>query len=267
MNSSKRYVIRLAYEGTAFKGFAPNEGVPTVGQTLRDALETFFQHPIPITCAGRTDAGVHALEQVVHFETPKLFDVGLLRHSLNGMCRPHIVVASVREAPDGFDARYSALRRRYRYRILNRRVGDPFRRRYVWHLHEPLDVGAMDDAAQHLIGVHDFTSFCRKQFVTRTDTGLQHEKSRMRDVIEVSWFRCEGPGFDDEIWMEIEANSFCQQMVRSIAGLCVDVGLSKLRPDEVADILSARDRTAVARVAPPQGLFLLHVTYDPPLIA
>ena len=120
-----RYVIRLSYHGGPFRGFAANEGVPTVAALLRGALETSLQHDVPIVCAGRTDAGVHALDQVVHFDTDRAVDCDKLRGSLNSQCRPDVVVSEVVPASDDFDARFSATGRTYRYRILNQRLSDP----------------------------------------------------------------------------------------------------------------------------------------------
>jgi len=231
-----RYRLRLSYDGGPFHGFAPNPGVNTVGGTLRSALEQVLQHEVPIVCAGRTDAGVHALDQVVSFDTDKPVDPEALRTSLNSLCKPHIVVSEVERADDDFDARFSCTGRSYRYRILNQRLPDPFRKDHTWRVSVPLDVDLMQTAGQHLIGSHDFSSFCRRQFDVFDDTR-------------------------NEVHLVISASSFCQQMVRSITGLCVEVGLGESRSDDVPNVLAAQDRNAIQRVAPPQGLYLLAVTY------
>ncbi|KAG1648323.1 tRNA pseudouridine synthase A [Nymphon striatum] len=157
-----KYLLRLAYDGGPFRGFAINEGVPTVGGTLRAALEQVLQHAVPIVCAGRTDAGVHALDQAVSFTTTQDVQPEALRTSLNSLCKPHIVVHSVTAVADEFDARYSCTGRTYRYRILNQRLPDPFRKDYTWRVAQPLDVDAMRAASSHLLGTHDFTTFCRE---------------------------------------------------------------------------------------------------------
>lgn len=250
-----RFLLRLSYHGGPFRGFAPNEGVPTVGGVLRVGLETVLRHEVPIVCAGRTDAGVHALDQVVHFDTEVEIDADRIRRSLNGLCKPHIVVHEVRPVATEFDARFSCVGRTYRYRVLNRRDPDPFRHDLTWRVAEQLDVDAMNDAGAALIGTHDFSSFCRKQFAEVH--GETIEKTRTRELRSVDWSRAPG----DEVHLVISASSFCQQMVRSITGLCVAVGLGRLAPYDVPAILEAKDRTAVPRVAPPQGLFLERVQY------
>ena len=250
-----RYRIRLCYDGGPFRGFAPNEGVVTVGGTLQAALEQVLQHDVPIVCAGRTDAGVHALDQVVSFDTDKPVDEEALRSSINSMCKPYIVATEVELVADDFDARFSCTGRSYRFRILNQRLPDPFRKDHTWRVSVPLDVDLMNEAGQHLLGTHDFSSFCRRQF--GLVDGEQVEKPRVRTLRSVEWSRQP----DNEVHLVISASSFCQQMVRSITGLCVEVGLGHVLPTEVPGILAAKDRLAVPAVAPPQGLYLLEVTY------
>lgn len=251
-----RYKLRLSYDGGPFRGFAQNPGVPTIGGALRCALEQVLQHDVPIVCAGRTDAGVHALDQVVSFDTDRPVKPEALRTSLNSLCKPHIVVSEVERTDDGFDARYSATGRSYRYRILNRRLPDPFRLDFTWRVSRPLDIELMRQAAQPLVGTHDFSSFCRRQFA---DVGEKVvEKTRTRELRKIEW--SEQP--NDEIHLIISAASFCHQMVRSITGLCVDVGLGEVAVEEVAGILHGKDRKLVPHVAPPQGLYLLQVTYS-----
>lgn len=253
-----RFLLRLSYDGGPFRGFAQNEGVPTVAGTLIGALEQVLQHPISIACAGRTDAGVHALDQVVHFDTERAAVVPEeLKASLNQLCKPHIAVSEVRVVDPSFHARYSCTGRTYRYRIMNRRLPDPFRRLYAWRVSLPLELDAMNAALQPLLGTHDFTSFCRRQFVTLDDGVV--EKPRVRELRAAEW----STGPDDEVQLVISASSFCQQMVRSITGLCVDVGLGRVEVAEVPAVLAAQDRRAVERVAPPHGLFLERVDYDP----
>ncbi|MEM7096346.1 MAG: tRNA pseudouridine(38-40) synthase TruA [Actinomycetota bacterium] len=250
-----RYLLRLSYHGGPFRGFAPNEGVPTVGGALCVALETIVRHPVSITCAGRTDAGVHATDQAVHFDTDVEVDPDGLRGSLNGLCKPHIAVRSIEQVADDFDARFSCTGRTYRYRLLNRRVPDPFRHEVTWRVDGELDIQAMNAAGAALVGTHDFSSFCRKQFADVD--GAEVEKTRVRDLRRVAWTRAA----DEEVHLMISASSFCQQMVRSITGLCVDVGLGRVSVEGVPGILAAQDRTRVPRVAPPQGLFLERVDY------
>ena len=227
----------------------------TVGGTLREALEKILGHSVPITCAGRTDAGVHALDQVVNFDTDRQVDAELMRKSLNGLCKPWIVVSEVVEVEGTFDARFSCTGRTYWYRILNRKIPDPFRLGYTWRVGRPLDIDLMNEAGTALLGTHDFSSFCRRQF--DTSSGAPIEKTRIRTLRRADWVRAP----DDEVHLTIEAASFCQQMVRSIVGLCVDVGSGLVGIEDVPGIMAARERGAVPTVAPPEGLFLLRVDY------
>jgi tRNA pseudouridine38-40 synthase len=198
---------------------------------------------------------VHALDQAVTFDTDRVVDLEALRASLNGLCKPHIVVSEVREVDPTFDARFSCTGRTYCYRVLNRRLPDPFRRQYTWRVSRALDVDVMNEASSVLLGTHDFSSFCRRQFDTRTAVPI--EKPRVRTLRSAAWTRLP----DDEVHLLIEASSFCHQMVRSITGLMVDVGRGDVDASLVPDILAARNRTYVKTVAPPQGLFLAEVSY------
>lgn len=250
-----RYLMRLSYDGGPFHGFAPNDGVPTVAGVLQTALEQVLQHAVPLACAGRTDAGVHALDQAVSFDTDKEPGPEALRTSLNGLCKPHIVVRDVVQVPDSMHARFSCIGRTYRYRVLNQRLPDPFRREHTWRVSRPLDIDRMNEVTLPLLGAHDFSSFCRRQF--DTSRGDRFEKSRNREVRTATWVAAP----DDELHFTISAASFCQQMVRSITGLCVDAGLGDFDPAETVNVLAARNRLAVPNVAPPQGLYLLRVDY------
>jgi len=244
-----RVRIDVAYDGTGFHGFAENVGVRTVAGTLREALERVLGHRIELTGAGRTDRGVHARGQVVTFDaSADRFDPVSLTRSLNKLLGPAIAVRSAAVAPEGFDARFSAVARVYRYRILNTPVHDPLLARVVWHVPTPLDLNAMRIGADALIGEHDFSSFCRKP---------DGEASLVRRVLRTCWTD-RGEGL---LEFEIEAQSFCHQMVRSIVGTLVDMGLGKRKAGEMLAILAARDRNVAGRVAPPQGLVLWEVRY------
>ncbi len=226
----------------------------TVAGELQAALERVLGEVVVVVCAGRTDAGVHASDQAVTFDTDRVVDVNGLRASINALCRPHIVVSAARYVDRSFDARHSCAGRSYTYRILNRQVPDPFRRRVTWRVSQPLDGDAMQTTVDQLIGVHDFSSFCRRQFVKRGGEVL--EKPRSRELRTANWVRS-----GDELVLTISASSFCQQMVRSIVGLSVSAGLGLVDPLDVPAILSARDRKAVPKIAPPHGLMLSHLDY------
>lgn len=243
----------VAYDGGGFAGFAANPGVTTVAGSLAATFERILRRPVQLTGAGRTDAGVHAWGQVVSFDAPAGTDLAALARSANKLLAPAVVVRSAEVAPPGFDARHSATARAYRYTIVNRPVADPFRWRTSWHVADPIDLAQAQLACDPLIGAHDFSSFCRRP---KAPAGVP-APSMVREVLSARW-RDLGDGV---VRFDIEATSFCHQMVRSIVGLLVDVGIGKRRAGEVAGILRASSRAAAGPVAPPQGLCLWEVRY------
>lgn len=253
-----RVALFLAYDGTDFHGFAVNPGVPTIGGTIGRALGQVMTNEPTITCAGRTDKGVHARRQVVTFDTDQAVEPWKLRHSLNGLCGPDISVEHVRLVADDFDARSSATGRRYRYTLENRQFADPMLRRRVWNVKQPLELDTLNAAAQLVEGSHDFSSFCRRKIVETNNGPVV--ASRVRNVRSARWER--DPVDDGLIHFWIEANAFCQQMVRSIVGSVVDVGLGLLDQAAITQLLSMADRNEAGKVAPPQGLTLWDVFYN-----
>ena len=245
----------VAYNGSGFHGFAINNDVRTVAGEIETALATIMGTPITVTCAGRTDKGVHGRGQVISFESPEGFNVEPTRieRSLNGLCGPEIVVRDLAVSNDDFDARFSAQWRRYRYQVMTGRHPDPLRAGTAWHVWDPLDVDAMNRAAAHLVGEHDFSSFCKRPKIAAGDS----EKSLVRNVLEASWRE----GDDDLLEFWVQATAFCHQMVRSFVGTLVDVGSGKIDADSMPQILEAKHRTAAGQVAPPQGLTLWEVGY------
>ena len=239
------YRLDVAYDGSEFHGFARQPAVRTVQGDIETALATLIG-PVQTVGAGRTDAGVHARHQVMSFTTDPIEDLGRCLRSLNGILAPEISIDSLQPVDDAFDARFSATWRSYRYFILNRPWADPLLRHRVWHVSEPLDVDAMTNAADHLLGEHDFASFCRA-----VEGG-----TTVRKVLSVQW------GRDDELtYFEIRAAAFCQQMVRSLVAFLVDVGRGRLPADSIRGVLAARDRSTSRGVAPPHGLILWDVGY------
>ncbi len=244
----------VAYDGAPFHGFAANAGVRTVGGSLADALGRLLGRPVDLTVAGRTDKGVHAWGNVVSFDAPaEGLDLAAVQSALNKMLQPHIAVRSAEVAPPGFDARFSATGRTYRYTVLNRDVPDPFMADRAWFVDAPLDLAALRLGCDPLIGEHDFTSFCRKP--KRVDGA---EPVMVRRVRAARW---DDVG-DGILRFEITANAFCHQMVRSVVGLLVEVGLGVRHAGDILAVLRARDRHAAGRLAPPQGLVLWKVEYD-----
>ena len=248
-----RVRLLVAYDGTGFAGVAPNPGVKTVGGMLATSLERVLRHPARLTVAGRTDAGVHAWGQVVTFDAREEgLDLDAVQRSVNRMCAPAIVIREATvEAPD-FDARFSAKARRYRYTIVNRPFSDPFLRHTAWHVAEPLDLSTMRLACDPLFGEHDFTSFCRRPKVPE---GVSW--THVRRVLDARWHDL-GEGI---LRFDIEATAFCQQMVRSIVGTLVDVGLGKKRAGDMTGIIRGRDRNLAGAPAPAHGLVLWEVVY------
>jgi tRNA pseudouridine38-40 synthase len=244
----------VAYDGTDYRGFAENIGVVTVGGTLRAAIERVLGTGVELTVAGRTDAGVHAWGQVVTFDAPAgELDLERLQRSVNGLCKPAIVVRAAEPAPADFDARFSATWRRYRYTILNRTVPDPFLARTSWLVPEPLDLASLRLGCDPLYGEHDFTSFCR---APRPPAGVP-APSLVRRVVDAHWTDLG----DGVLRFEIQANAFCHQMVRSLVGLLVDVGRGRRGAGDVLGVLRARDRRGLGNIAPPTGLCLWAVGY------
>lgn len=256
-----RVRVDLAYDGTGFRGLAENAGVRTVVGELRAGLERLTQQPIALAMAGRTDAGVHAAHQVLHFDLDPASGAAADRFRPDAWARtltrwlgPEISVLSMRRVPGDFHARFSAAWRRYRYTVRTAAVADPFLARYSWHLGRALDIAAMNDAAAHLVGVHDFSTFCRRP----TPVPGASPADLTRHVTEAHW-----RPVDDEAWFEIQATAFCHHMVRAITATLVDVGLGRRDAGDVADALAARDRSRASTMAPPHGLSLIEVGYPP----
>lgn len=240
------YRLDLSYDGAGFRGYARQRDIRTVQGELEAALARILG-PVITEVAGRTDAGVHARQQVVSFSTGREVDCRRLARSLTGLLGPEIVVYRCESVPDGFSARFDARRRTYRYRILNRSYPDPLRRGFTWHVKDPLDVPAMDRAVRFLEGEHDFASFCRRA----------EGRSTVRTVLSAGWSLRPY----EVVRLEIVGTAFCHQMVRSITAFCVEVGRGRLGPDTTPEVLSARDRNAARGAAPPHGLVLWRVGY------
>lgn len=261
-----RLRIDLAYDGEPFAGFARQTDQLTVQGVLEGALSRVLGRDpqasdVEVTCAGRTDRGVHALAQTVHVDVPSdwrfLADLEKLRHALDKMCGDAVSVFGVRRVPMTFDARFSALERRYRYRLCDDLTMPPLWRHDTWHIPRRLDVTAMEDAGQALLGEHDFTSFCRRKVIRWSD-GSEHEQTRVRRIHRVTVRRSRPAGL---ILLRVHGAAFCHNMVRAITGSLVEVGVGKQPPAWIAEVLAARDRSVAGPVAPPQGLSLVAVRY------
>lgn len=247
--------LLVAYDGTAFRGFAPSAEARSVLDVLVAAITTVTRVRFEATGAGRTDAGVHGWGQVVSGELPDHTDLDDLRRRVNKLTRGEVVIREATWAEPGFDARFSATSRTYRYHVWNDPVPHPLAARTSWHVAHPLDLVAMRASAAPLIGQHDFASFCRAPKVAPGEPA----RSLVRRVDSITWRRL---GSTPMLRFQISASSFCHQMVRSIVGTMVDVGRGRRRADEMGAILTARDRSAAPAVAPPHGLVLWEVGYD-----
>lgn len=254
--------LLVAYDGTDFHGFAESNGVVTVMGTLRATLEQILQVELALTAAGRTDAGVHGWGQVVTGRFPEQTDLARVQRSVNRMCAPTIAIRSAEWANDDFDARFSATSRAYRYDVWNHPQPNPLAARTSWHVPHELDLDAMNAAATHLVGQHDFASFCRR---AKVPEGFP-EKSLVRVIHRAEWHRVDGVDAEAGersplVRFEIAASSFCHQMVRSIVGTLVEAGRGRRDAASMVDTLHAQDRATAGPVAPPTGLVLWHVSF------
>ena len=244
------WALLLEYDGAAYVGWQRQAD----GVSLQSVLETAASNlaggaPVPSIVAGRTDAGVHAKGQVARIELPDRYGPGQIRDALNFHLRPHpLVVLQAAPAPPGWSPRFSATGRAYAFRILNRRARPALDQR-AWHVDKPLDVAAMAEAAGHLVGHHDFTSF-------RATACQAKSPWRTLDRLEVT-------RHGEAIVIEAGARSFLHHQVRNMAGTLKLVGEGRWRPEQVRHALAAHDRRAAGPTAPPQGLTLLAVRYDP----
>jgi tRNA pseudouridine38-40 synthase len=239
--------LTLAYDGSAFRGWAAQRDQRTVEGVLRDALARVLGSSPTLSVAGRTDAGVHARAQVASFAMRRPVELDKVQRAINTMLGPEVVATDVRFAPAGFDARFSARAREYTYRISTAAWPDPFEARFVWHRPGALDLTAMRAAARALVGEHDFTSFCRRP---------PNDGPTSRDLQRLAIAR-RGTRVD----ITARANAFLHQMVRGLVGTLVAVGDGSVAPSDVARILAARDRSAAAQLAPADGLTLERVVY------
>ena len=239
--------LDLVYDGTAFHGWARQPGQRTVEGVLAEAIAPLAGRRPKLSVAGRTDAGVHARGQVVSLEVPDALDPGRLQRSVNGRLAPEVVVTAARRAPAGFDARFSATGREYRYRIDTSPWPDPFTARLVWHRPGGLALAPMRRAARDLAGEHDFAAFCR----ARKDEGSTVRRLRRLAVASAGGV----------VTVTAEADGFLHQMVRSLVGTLVDVAIGRLDPESMPRVLASRDRAAAGRVAPARGLTLERVCY------
>ncbi len=244
-----RYKLTIEYDGSPFVGWQAQTNGNSVQQVLEAGFKGFCGEDIKVYGAGRTDAGVHALGQVAHVDLPRAVACDTLRDAVNAHMRPHpVAIVEAEAVPDDFEARFSAVKRHYMYRIVNRRAPLTLDKGQAWLVHKPLDAGAMHEAAQALVGHHDFTTFRSVQC---------QAKSPVKTVDEITVSR-----YADEIEVICRARSFLHNQVRSFVGTLKMVGEGKWTRRSVEKALAAADRSACGPVAPPDGLYLLQVDYE-----
>jgi tRNA pseudouridine38-40 synthase len=243
-----RYKLTIEYDGTPFVGWQVQDNGASVAGEVENAIEKFSGERAALYGAGRTDAGVHALGQVAHVDLAKDWESDTVRDAINAQLRPHpIAVLSAERMAEDFHARFSAAKRHYLYRTLNRRADLALERDRAWKIARPLDAGAMHEAAQHLVGHHDFTTF--------RSTECQ-AKSPIKTLDQLDVVRA-----GDEIRIAVSARSFLHNQVRSMVGSLALVGEGRWSGDDLRKALEAKDRTACGPVAPACGLYLVRVDY------
>jgi tRNA pseudouridine38-40 synthase len=243
-----RYKLIIEYDGTPYVGWQAQADGATIQGALTDAIAAFTGDRAAVNGAGRTDAGVHALGQVAHVDLAKDWDTDNVRDAINFHLRPKpIAVLAAERVADDFDARFSALKRHYLYRIANRRADLALDVNRAWRVPRPLDSAAMQAAAQQLVGKHDFTTFRSTECQANSPVKTLDRLDVTRD--------------GDDVHVTASARSFLQHQVRSMVGSLVHVGEGKWGTGDLAKALEARDRSACGQVAPPHGLYLVRVEY------
>lgn len=241
-----RYFIALAYNGSAYHGWQIQPNAPSVQETIESALSKLHGNtPVEIVGCGRTDAGVHAQQYFIHTDLPLSWEPKQLVFKLNRMTPPDIAFYNVWQTPETLHARFDASQRTYRYFIHQQK--NPFKEQLSWYVQSQLDFDAMNEAAHFLLGQQDFGSFAK----LHTDV-----KTNICEVFKAEWFV--GP---EECYFEISANRFLRNMVRAIVGTLIEVGMGKIAPTDLPQIIAAKNRSEAAVSVPAHGLFLWKITY------
>jgi len=243
-----RYKLTIEYDGTPFVGWQVQDNGASVAGSIEDAIEKFAGERVAVMGAGRTDAGVHAFAQVAHVDLAKEWESDTVRDAINAQLRPNpVAILAAERVAEDFHARFSAVKRHYLYRIVNRRADLALMRERAWKIARPLDAAAMHEAAQCLAGHHDFTTFrsteCQAKSPVKTLDRLDVARS------------------GDEVRISVLARSFLHNQVRSIAGSLALVGEGRWSPDDLRKALEAKNRAACGPVAPACGLYLVRVDY------
>ena len=249
-----RFALIVEYNGSDYCGWQRQKSLPTVQETIENSIRKLEPDLSHITAAGRTDTGVHALGQVIHFDLKKDWGPQTLVAAINANLRPaKIAVLKSRKVESDFHARFSAVKRTYLYRAIVRSSPLVFEKGFAWHIYKELDIEAMSQGASHLLGNHDFTSFrsthCQALSPVKTLDKIQIDSTLKSNGKEYTFI--------------LEAQSFLHKQVRSIVGTLIRVGMGNLVPLDMKKILVAKDRQTCGPLAPPEGLYLKEVSYDP----
>jgi tRNA pseudouridine38-40 synthase len=242
------FKLVIEYDGSAFHGWQRQKHDRTVQQTIEEALARMTREAIVLIGSGRTDAGVHALGQVASFTTRSRLDAAAFLNGLNSLLSDDVVIRACTAVEESFHARFDVKWKHYRYHLLNRNLAPAIGRQFIWHLRNPLNVPAMQEAAQVVVGTHDFKAF----------EGAGSPRAHTVRTVSQSTLRPTGGG---NLIYDIRANGFLRFMVRNIVGTLVEVGRERISAEDFRQILASRDRAHAGATAPPQGLFLMDVVY------
>jgi len=245
-----KYKIHIAYDGTKYSGWQLQHNAITIQEVLERGIGQFLQEDPRIIGSGRTDAGVHAMDQVAHFTTGKTINEEQFLHAASSLLPKDIRITKIEKADDDFHAQYSAKRKEYHYHFTTNRFVSPFRRYFCTHFKRKIDLGLLKNGTKKFIGTHDFTSFAN------SPNEGSAAKNSVRTIYRIDIIETE-----NEVRLEFEGNGFLYKMVRNIVGTLIDVASSKIPLEEIDKIFTAKDRRAGPIAAPPQGLFLVKVSY------
>lgn len=238
----------ISYDGTLFSGYQVQVDTRTVQSELEAVLEKMHKKTVKVVASGRTDAGVHALGQVIHFDTHLDIPADRWVQAMNAMLPKDIAVLSAEPVAENFHARYNAQGKTYKYEIQLSKIRNPLMRHYAYHYPYPIDIGRIEKAIKYALGTHDFSSFC----AANTDV-----KDKVRTIHSID---CVQAG--DVLTLTYTGNGFLYNMVRILTGTLIEIGSGKREPEEMANIIAARNRSAAGKTAPPQGLYLQQVYYE-----
>ena len=244
-----RYLLKIEYDGRPFCGWQRQDNGLSVQQAIEEAIFSFCQEKVLVMASGRTDAGVHARGMHAHVDIEKDVDSGRIFKAINALLKPNpIALLGIKAVDQDFHARFSCIGRSYRYRIINRRAPLTFEKGLAWNVHRPLSVSAMQKAARFLLGKHDFTSFRAANC---------QAKSPVKTLDRLEVYRV-----GEEIIIEAAARSFLYHQIRNFAGSLKDVGEGKTSPEELKEILAAKDRKLAGATAPSDGLYFMNAYYE-----